>query len=398
MVTATVFATIAWAPAGPLPRRLAPLDESSIHSDGPALQHAAPSRVRTLPGGAICVQSAPDPASGECVLLRVDTDGVHEPVPVRPSGTGPGWRLIDLLGGANGSWTLIELVPGPPDQVRARRIAADGTTLWRTSATAGSADALGQLLVEHGGAILAVSAGAPRRVVAIESDGRAREVQALSGATADCFANGRGAVGFVGFDAETDARSWVTVQIETAERSVVELQAGAAWGLDLPIGMDIHGRPYGNRYGTLVRFDRDGRVDWELEVKDAVVEEDHVWLAQSAQSGGGLVVLPLSAPDREPLRLDPDGARSWRLAGRAEPDAFVLHELGAHPAALVTVAADGSVRNSSDAPPDVWLQSFELQTPTGPSVTDAGEVDLVTRGPDGLHLIRVTPDSAAQPE
>ncbi len=392
-VSATVLATIPWAPAGPLPRRLAPLDESSIPSAGPALHHAAPSRVRTLPDGAVCVQSAPDPTTGECVLLRVDAGGVREPVRVQPSGTGPGWRLIDFLGGADGGWTLLELVPGPPDQVRARRVAADGTMAWRTEATAGSPDALDQLLVEHDGAILAVNGGPPRRVVALEADGAAREVQELADATADCFANGRGRVGFVGFDVATHARSWVTVQVETGARSVLELDAGSAWGLDLPIGMDGRGRPYGNRYGTLVRFGADGRIDWELEVKDAIVDEGGVWVAQSDASGAGLVALPLSAPGRPPLRLDPEGAGAWRLAGSAEPDAFVLHELGARPAALVTVAADGSLLDSSDAPPDVWLQWFELQTPSGPSVTDAGEVDLATRGPDGLYLIRVTPPS-----
>jgi hypothetical protein len=389
--SARLLATIPWAPDGPLPRRLAPLDESSIPSAGPTLQHAAPSKVRTLPDGAVCVQSAPDPTSGECVLLRVGADGVHEPVRVQPSGAGPGWRLIDFLSEADGGWTLLELVPGPPDQVRARRIAADGAKLWRTEANAGSPDALRQLLVDRGGSIFAVSGGPPRRVVALDADGEARDVQELADATGDCFANGTGRVGFVAFDVATHARSWVTVEVETGARSVLELDADSAWGLDLPLGMDGQGRPYGSRYGTLVRFGADGRVDWELEVKDAIVDENRVWVAQSAASGAGLVALPLSAPDRQPLRLDPKGAASWRLAGRADPDAFVLHELGASPGALVTVAADGSLLDRWDAPSDVWLQWLELQIPSGPSVTDAGEVDLATRGPDGLHLIRVTP-------
>lgn len=43
------------------------------------------------------------------------------------------------------------------------------------------------------------------------------------------------------------------------------------------------------------------------------------------------------------------------------------------------------------APEDVWLRSFELQVPTGPSVTDAGEIDLVTRAPDALYVVRITP-------
>jgi hypothetical protein len=367
--SASVLATLRWAPDGPLPRRLEPLPQFSIARPGPTLEHVAASRVRTDPDGAVSVQGAPDPASGECLLLRVGETSA--PVAVAPSG--PGGRIIDFLTTGDG-WTVLELVPGPPDQVVARGLGADGDTLWRTAATAGSADALDQLLVEHAGAALAVALGPPRRLVALGRNGAA-SVRELAGATAGCHVNGRGQVGFVGYDAATEARSWVTVAIETGERSVLEVDPEAAGGLDLPLGMDGDSRPYGNRYGTLVRIGADGRVDWELPVRDAIVDGDAVWIAHTEPDG--LVARQLSAGG-EPERLA-DGAQ-WRLAGRTAAG-FVLHGGGE----LLTAG------ERAPAPSDVWSRHFELQTPSAPAVTDAGALDLATRGPDGLHVIRVEP-------
>ena len=46
--------------------------------------------------------------------------------------------------------------------------------------------------------------------------------------------------------------------------------------------------------------------------------------------------------------------------------------------------------HTEPAAPDVWMHWPDLQTPRGPAVTDAGEIDLATRTPEGLQLIRIT--------
>ncbi len=394
--SATLLATIPWAPAGPLPRRFVPVRLSSIKPSGPMLLRSAPSRVRTLPDGAVCVLSAPDEESGRCAALHVDAGHVGEPVRIGPERSDPGWQIIDFLGGGDGRWTVLELLPGPPDRVEARGIAPDGTTIWRSGATAGSPEALRQLL-PGADSVLAVSDLAPRRLVAIDAEGTIADVQALADADGDCFTNGRGQLGFVGFDQSTEARSWVTLDIGDDPRHSVALAAESAWGLDLPLGMDALGRPYGNRQGTLVRFGADGRPDWELEAGQLVVEGDDVWISQAAESGHGIVAIPLTPPERAPAALDPEPegtARPWRLAGLTR-DAFVLHERSddATPGTLATVAADGSRLDTSRAPEDVWLRWFDLQLARGAAVTDDGEIDLATRGPDALHIVRVTPAS-----
>jgi hypothetical protein len=244
--------------------------------------------------------------------------------------------------------------------------------------------------------VFAVTEATPPRLVMIDAGGGVADVLELSGASGPSFMNGRGRVGFNGSETNSVTRSWVTVDVDTGARSVLELDPGSAWGLDLPLGMDGQGRPFGNRYGTIVRFDADGRSDWELEVQDVVVNGQDIWVGQSAQGGPGLRALPLSSRGtRQPRELEPPGdepSRRWRLARHAEPDSFVLYAGGDGAGTLATVAADGSA-DIAPAPDDVWLRSFDLQVPSAPSVTDAGEVDLTTRGPDALHVVRVAPAS-----
>jgi hypothetical protein len=226
-------------------------------SGGPL--HPAASRVRTLSGGAVCVLSVPEEGSGRHAALRVEADGsVREPVWVEPGG-----EIVDFLGGDDGSWTILELVPGPPDQVEVRGLAPDGTTLWREAATAGSPEALQQLL--EGG--LAVTGA--RRLAEI----RGGVVQELE-AGGDCFADGRGRLGFAAYDERTEARSWVIVGVGGGPREVIALDPASAWALDVPLGMDAHGRPYGYRQGALVRFGGDGRIDWEAQADELVPDGD----------------------------------------------------------------------------------------------------------------------------
>jgi hypothetical protein len=396
-VTAEVAATIAWAPAGPLPRRLEPLAMSSIRRPGPSPSHAADSRVRTLPDGALCVVGAADPASGERIGLRVEAGVVGHALRLGPAtGGAPGWRLLDVLAAADGSFTVLELVPGPPDEVVVRQVASDGTTRWRSAATAGTADALRQLLAEADGTVVALTEGEPPRVVRIDA-GAVADVVALPGARGAAYMNGAGRVGHVALEPASGSRSWVSVDVATAGRSVLALDASAAAALDLPLGMDASDRPYGSRYDGLTRVGRDGLLDWDLEVRDAVVDGQDVWIGQDSPSDGGVVARALSGADRLPQTLDPGSsvpARGWRLAGRAGRDGWMLHGVGVGGGVLATVAADGSVLQVEPAPEDVWLQSSELQLPRGPAVTDAGEVDLVVKGPDALHVIRLTPASA----
>jgi hypothetical protein len=255
----TALATILWAPAGPLPRRLVPERLSSMAADSGGPLHPAASRVRTLSGGAVCVLSVPEEGSGRHAALRVEADGsVREPVWVEPGG-----EIVDFLGGDDGSWTILELVPGPPDQVEVRGLAPDGTTLWREAATAGSPEALQQLL--EGG--LAVTGA--RRLAEI----RGGVVQELE-AGGECFADGQGRLGFAAYDERTEARSWVTVGVGGGAREVIALDPASAWALDVPLGMDAGGRPYGYRQGALVRFGADGRIDWEAQADELVPDGD----------------------------------------------------------------------------------------------------------------------------
>ena len=385
---ATVLATIPWAPDGPLPRRLEPVDISSVYEPGLALERVAATRVRTLPDGVVCVVSAPDPGSGGSVAVRAGGAHRQKAVHFGPGdGEWPGWRLIDFIAAADGTWTLLELAPGPPDHVRARRIAPDGTTVWRSAAVAGSADALRQLLGTRGDAVLAVTDGGAR-LVELDAGGTVHDVLPL-GAAADCFMNGHQRVGFVGFDPSTHTRSWVTLDAGSGRRRETGVDPGSAHALDIPLGMDGHDRPYGSRAGALVRFGADGRIDWELEVAQAIVDRGDVWVAQGAPSGEGLLVTSLSAPGTPAVLIEQAG----RLTGRGPAGSFVLYERldRDNAGTLATVAEDGSPVDTTAAPDDVWLQSFDLQMPRGPAVTDVGEIDLATRGPGALHLIRVTP-------
>jgi hypothetical protein len=174
---------------------------------------------------------------------------------------------------------------------------------------------------------------------------------------------------------------------------------GHADDRDQLLGIDGEGRPYANRYGTFVRFDAAGRPDWELVVADAVARDDHVWVQTSSGSDEGIVALALSDAGRAMHLQPPDigmPAR-WRLADVAPgDDAFVLYARPTREDAgvLASIGADGTPRGTRPASSDVWLRSFDLQIPQPPAITDAGEIDLATRGPDGLSIVRVTPSGA----
>jgi hypothetical protein len=314
VVTATLLATIGWAPEGPLPRRLVPVRLSSAASSGPVPLHPAASRTRTLSVGAVCVLSVPEEGSGRHAAVRVDAAGATtEPVWIAPESDAPGYEILDFLSTRDAGWTVLELIPGPPDRVVARRIARDGTTTWRQAATAGSPEALHRLLEGPTGLL----AAAGDRLVAIGDDGSLTELRPLE-ADGECFSDGRTRIGFVGWDEEREARSWVTEAIDGGERETVTLAPECVWALDVPLGMDAQGRPYGWGQHRLVRIDRAGRIDWELEVRHVAIKGDDVSIAE--------------------------------------------------------------------APGD-----FDLQNPRGPAVTADGSIDLATRGPDGVSLVRLTP-------
>ena len=304
VATAAPLATIPWAPEGPLPRRLVPVRLSSMAADSGGPLHPAASRVRTLSGGAVCVLSVPEEASGRHAALRVEADGsLREPVWLEPETGEPGWEIVDFLGADDGSWTVLELVPGPPDRVQARGIAPDGTSLWREAATAGSSEALRQLLE---GALLGVTGA--RRLVAIEPGGRVTDVQALE-AGGDCFADGQGRLGFAAYDERTEARSWVTLGVGGGAREVIALDPASAWALDIPLGMDAHGRPYGSRQGALVRFGADGRIDWEAEADELVPDGDLQSPRGPAVTADGSIDLATRGADGLQLvRVTPAGA------------------------------------------------------------------------------------------
>lgn len=291
------LATIPWAPDGPLPRRLVPVRLSSKASESGGPLHPAASRVRTLADGGVCVLSVPEEGSGRHAALRVEADGrVREPVRVEPGG-----EIVDFIGADDGGWTVIELIPGPPDQVQARGIAPDGTTLWREGATAGSPEALRQLLEGS----LAVTGA--RRLVAIEPGGAVTDVQELE-AGGDCFADGRGRLGFPAYDERTEARSWVTVGVGGGAREVISLDPASAWALDVPLGMDAGGRPYGYRQGALVRFGADGRIDWEAQADELVPDGDLQSPRGPAVTADGSIVLATRAEDGLRLvRVTPAG-------------------------------------------------------------------------------------------
>jgi hypothetical protein len=298
------LATILWAPNGPLPRRLVPERLSSMASESGGPLHPAASRTRTLSGGAVCVLGVPEEGSGRHAAIRVEVDGsVREPVWVAPETDGPGWEIVDFLGADDGSWTVLELVPGPPDRVQVRRIAPDGTTLWREAATAGSPEALRQLLE---GPLLGVTGA--RRLVAIEPGGRVTDVQALE-AGGDCFADGQGRLGFAAYDERTEARSWVTVGVGGGPREVIALDPASAWALDVPLGMDAQGRPHGYRQGALVRFGADGRIDWEAEADELVPDGDLQSPRGPAVTADGAIDLATRGADGLQLvRVTPAGA------------------------------------------------------------------------------------------
>ncbi|HEX3688459.1 MAG TPA: hypothetical protein VHV28_02140 [Solirubrobacteraceae bacterium] len=157
------------------------------------------------------------------------------------------------------------------------------------------------------------------------------------------------------------------------------------------VGLRSPAAPSSAEYAA-VRIDGDGHVGWELT--DLVVDGGNIWAGRPLHEGTGVEVLALTGDSAGETQTftpaEEDRPRRWRLTGHAAPDAFVLYTGGEGARTLVTGGSDGSERISA-APDDVWLHAFELQVPTGPSITDAGEIDLVTRGPDALHVARITP-------
>jgi hypothetical protein len=410
-----VLATIPWGP--PAERRLTPVATSSLLSAGPALARAAATAIRTLPDGAVCI-AEPD-ATGAISLIRVEAG---ERTPTVTAAIPPGAQLIDFLGLADGTWVLLETLPGPPDQVRVRAIAADGSARWSHGSTPGTPDALAGLLCDARGARFGVSGVSPRRLVTLDADtGAARGAQPIGDALGAYFMNGAGRVGYLAADgaeaaetaevvdgAETaevadgtddgPVRVWVSLDAREGRRRGVRLHQTS--GMESAIGMDAEDRSYWNRFATLLRRNRSGQVDWELEVAQAVVDGDRVWIQQRPEGGRELIALALSADPQAgaapvTLRLPEDEPdRAWHLAGREPDDIFVLHgTTGANdPGVLARIdARDGRVVDLRPAGQSVWLQWFDLQRPSRAAVTDAGELDIATRGPDGLSVIRITP-------
>jgi hypothetical protein len=356
MVSAALLATIPWAPEGPLPRSTVPVHLSSARRPGPRLERIAETWTRTLPDGAVCLH-----ARG--VLVRSDRP---QSVALDPP---PGWRLLDAVGAADGTWTIAELVPGPPDVVRLRRLAPDGETLWRNESIAGSAEAARELLTDGSGALWATTAG---ELAALDAEtGRMETLHPLPGVNR--FMNGRAHVGYLTLDAEP---LWHTLDVRSGEQRTMTFAADAPRSLDLPLGVDAGDRPYGNRHGVLVRLDADGRPGWELPVAQAIIAGDEIWI----QNNGN--VAPLGGG---PVIALPPG--HWRLVGRRPEGTLVLHATEA--GSLTTVDSAGATVHTEPAAPDVWMHWPDLQTPRGPAVTDAGEIDLATRTPEGLQLIRI---------
>jgi outer membrane protein assembly factor BamB len=312
--------------------------------------------MRTLPAGAVCIADA---AGG--TLIHVDPSGDQHATAVPAGG-----RLLDFLGLGDGTWALLD------DGSGARRIAHDGTLLWSSDAR------LRGLLCDAEGALFGVS---DARLVALDAEtGAPDELQALDGADGPWFMNGAGRVGY-----QVES-SWVTVDARSGERSEIRLEERS--GMDYPIGLDADGRSYWNRFATLRRLAPDGRADWEFEAGQAIVDGDRVWVQQ--RPAGELVALALDA-NASPIALPlPAGEeRAWSLVGREPGDSFVLY--GNDTGVLARIGPNGSVEDISPAGNSVWLDWFEMQRPRGAAVTDAGELDIATRSPDGLHLIRLTP-------
>jgi hypothetical protein len=361
LAAARVLATIPWGSPGGLERRLEPLSRPSLAPRGAVAVHVAASPTRTLPGGAVCI-------AGGGALFRVDPDGDR-----RSTALGRDAPLVDFFGLDDGTWVLLE--PG-----HVHRVAGDGTELWSAAA------ALGGLLCDAGGALFGVTEARPRRLVTIDGEtGAADEVQDLDDAEGPCFMNGAGRVGYA---AET---SWVTVDARTGEVSETRLEEGS--GMDHPLGLDAEGRSYWNRFATLRRLTPAGRADWELEAGQAIVDRGRVWIQQRPADGSLVALAP--DPDAAAIALPTpaDGPRSWTLVGRGPGDSFVLHgSTGVSDSGvLARLGPDGGVADVTPAGDSVWSEWFEMQRPDGASVTDAGDVDVATRGPDGLHVIRITP-------
>jgi hypothetical protein len=287
-----------------------------------------------------------------------------------------GWRLIDYLGRADGSWVVVEALPGPPDRVGTRLIAADGAELWRREAGAGEPAALAQLLTDADEALYGVTSA--MALVAISAETGAVEARGELGGAG--FMNGAGTVGHLA------ERAWVTLDASSGERR--ELPLSDASGRDVALGMDAACRPYWSRRTTLWRTGPGGGRDWELEVRNAVLNGDSVWIEQD-----GLLARELNAHGASVrLQAPPDEDRTWRLVGRAGAG-FVLHGFtdASDPGVLAAISADSTKSIVEPAPDDVWVEWWDVQRPSDPCVTDAGEIDLAVRAPDGLHLIRITP-------
>jgi hypothetical protein len=390
--TAALAASIRWLPEGPLPRVRAPAHVSSMLPVGPVLERVAPCRVRVVPGGGIVVLSAPDPESGASVAVALSGSSVESVLRLSPDAPAAGWRLLDLLPAAGGGWTVLELVPGSPDHVVTRAYGADGEARSAVSIEAGSPDAPRQLLGVRDGRTLAVIGTSERRVVALGDGGTEATVLTLERPGGELFMNGAGAVGYVSFDPATEIRSWVTVELDGSGQTAIDLAAAGAWGLDVPIGMDAQGRPYGNRYGTLVRFDAGGAVDWQYDVRDVAIAGEDIWISQPGASGAAPVARELRSGRTVPLPVGDDPA--WRLLVRPGDDdrlAVYLPGDGSMSGSVTTVAPDGSPLGTVPASADVWLDTCDGQLPSGASVTDLGDVVLATRCPSALHLVLLKP-------
>jgi hypothetical protein len=391
--TAAVLTTIPWPRDGE--RRLEPVSTSSLIDPGHPLARAAHVPMRTLPDGVVCL-AEPASTGGGISLIRVPLDGGRRSTALLPGP--PGWRLIDFIALQDNGWVVLEAVPGPPDQVRVRRIATDASTAWTNQVNAGTPEALSGLLCAGQGAVFGVTGTAPRRLVRLEADtGATRDALDLRDADGACVMNGAGRLGYLSGNVADGGRLWVTVDARTKDREATRLPDGS--GMEYAIGLDAAGRSYWHRFATLVCRGRNGEAEWELEVAQAIVDGDRVWVQQRPSGGRQLVALPLAAePDTAGSAVilnlpDSEPTRAWRLVGRDSEGDFVLHgTTGANDAGvLARIDHRGRVADLQPAGESVWLEWFDMQRPTGAAVTDAGEVDIATRGPGGLSVIRIRP-------
>jgi hypothetical protein len=326
--------------------------------------------LRALPNGNAQILSL---VPGRAVALRLS-------VPSRRVVFEPTGRVIDVLVDAHGAAVVLESLA---EGLAVQGLRPDGSRTWNIPSVIPEAS-VAHLLTDAADRIFV---GTNSMLIRVQ-DGRASVVGRWEPG-GEPFMQPNGNLAYVLYDPGRQARDWVRLDPVSGVRSTVA-GSESTWGiLGHPIGADAIGCGYGHSAEVLGRVGIDGSLEWRIALSGIAVDKEH-GVSLLSNSGEHPRILHehgmLSVQLPKPL---PDA----RLIGRRDDASFVLYSrrTGGGYGTLFFIDPRGRLIEEKAADKDVWLGSDDLRPPSASSVTPSGDVLMAVLGPEGVHVVQVSP-------